>query len=63
MYFCVAKTWRYSSLARLLPPYVRKPCLPVNLLTIFLFLFHLYSCANIIAKLITETKPVAIIQN
>ena len=33
---------------------------PVYLFTVFLF--YLYSCANIIAKLITKAKPMAIIE-
>ena len=53
---CFIKRWREWPLCHQ-PLYTD----PVYLFTVFLF--YLYSCSNIIVKLITKTKAMAVIQN
>ena len=45
------------------PPPPPSPCFADPLYLFTLFLFYLYSCANVIAKLITKAKAMPVIQN
>ena len=56
-HFCFAKTLGHGSFATF--PLLYED--PVYLFTVFLV--YLYSCANVITKLITKAKAMAIIEN